>query len=630
MSLKYSFFLSICLYLFLLLYQLNFFLVFIFISIFVILKTKDFKALFFIFSLFYFVVNPTKQTLLTFHEGQVIEIKENYIIVKNKQEKVLLYTHAGVIYDETISYKGEYQKIESDKGFYTFNFKQYMNSNGVYYSCYPVELHRVNISHSLRSKVLKRINTFDEETSAYLKKIIFNIHHEEFNTLEIFTNSGLSLTALLYFIRFILEKIIREKTLNYLLLALNFFLCIFYHFPFVLVQYFIFQVLRYFHLNHRISIGLGYLIVMYLYPASVTKISFLIPMLYRVSGNEKEKRLLYLSLIQSIFFHEICILKLFFFKAMFLYSGFLSFASWLNLLIRNVPINSFLLIYKRLNELLNLFTVKGNPVGIVFVLFFLCSMNLLKTKKGIYTIIAVFYLFLYSGLFHPFGEVTFLNVGQGSSLLIRAPFNTQNILIDTGKEKKYRNLQTYLDSKSITSIDHLIITHYDEDHSGNIGHLVKDYDIKQIHDSKEDICDRNINLYQLNTKDDGDTNDNSLVFVTRLNGLNYLFMGDATKISEKQILIEFPNLETDILLAGHHGSKTSSSKEFIETIKPVLTIFSSGNYSIYHHPSVEVVQLFEKYKIETLNTYDVGDITILFLPVGNLLITSTYEIFFLI
>ena len=87
MSLKYSFFLSICLYLFLLFYQFNYFLIFIFISILVILKTKDFKALFFIFSLFYFVVNPTKPTLPTFHEGKVIEIKENYIIVKNKQEK---------------------------------------------------------------------------------------------------------------------------------------------------------------------------------------------------------------------------------------------------------------------------------------------------------------------------------------------------------------------------------------------------------------------------------------------------------------------------------------------------------------------------------------------------------------
>ena len=630
MSLKYSFFLCIYLYLFLLLYQFNFFLAFIFISILVILKTKDFKALFFIFSLFYFVVNPTKPTLPTFHEGKVIEIKENYIIVKNKQEKVLLYTHAGVIYDEMVSYEGEYQKIESDKGFYIFNFKQYMNSNGVYYSCYPVELHKINESHSLRSKVLKRINTFDEERSAYLKKIIFNIHREEFNTLEIFTNNGLSLTALLYFIRFILEKIIREKTLNNLLLSLNFFLCIFYHFPFVLVQYFIFQLLRYFHLNHRTSIGVEYLIVMYLFPSSIMKISFIIPLIYRISGIAKEKRFLYLSLIQSIFFHEICILKLFFFKVIFLYSGFLSFAAWLNLLIRNVPINSFLLIYKRLNEFLNLFTVKGNPVGIVFILFLLCSLNMLRTKKGIYTITAVFYIFLYLGLFHPFGEVTFLNVGQGSSLLIRAPFNTQNILIDTGKEKKYRNLQTYLDSKSITSIDHLIITHYDEDHSGNIGHLVKDYDVKQIHDSKVDICDRNINLYQLNTKNDGDTNDNSLVFVTKLNRLNYLFMGDATKTSEKQILKEFPNLETDILLAGHHGSKTSSSKEFIETVKPVLAIFSSGNYSIYHHPSVEVVQLFEKYKIETLNTYDVGDITILFLPLGNLLVTSTYEIFFLI
>lgn len=137
-------------------------------------------------------------------------------------------------------------------------------------------------------------------------------------------------------------------------------------------------------------------------------------------------------------------------------------------------------------------------------------------------------------------------------------------------------------------------------------------------------------MYQINPISNEDTNESSLVFITKLNGLNYLIMGDATKTSEKEILKNYPSLNADIIQAGHHGSKTSSSEEFIEAIKPSIGIFSCGNYSLYHHPSVEVVALFNALKIQTFNTYDVGDITIIFLPIGNLLITSSYRIMFLI
>ena len=189
-----------------------------------------------------------------------------------------------------------------------------------------------------------------------------------------------------------------------------------------------------------------------------------------------------------------------------------------------------------------------------------------------------------------------------------------------------KNVISYLDANSISKIDHLIITHYDEDHSGGIDSLKKEYNVKEINDIQEDISFLNLKLYELNTIKNGDTNECSLVFISRINGLNYLFMGDATSVSEKEILKNYPALQCDILKAGHHGSKTSSCEEFIQYIKPNLCIFSSGAYSIYNHPSSEVVERMDAYLVNHLCTREDGDIRIVFLPFCNLLITASHKI----
>lgn len=596
----------------------------------VLYRIKSWKALLFIFVLIYFLILPNHQDIPTFHEAKVIEIKENYVLVEHNHEKVLLYTHADLNYDEEITYLGDYQEIEPTYSFYSFNFKSYMNQKGVFYSCSAYDLKVVSEHHTLRSLVYKKIRRFDEEKQIYLKKIIFNISTSDFNEFDIFMNSGISLTGLLYFIRFLLEKFIEEKRLNQIILFLNLILCIFYHFPFVLTQYLIFTFLKRFNLPYNTRIGLGYLVIMMLYPTQITSTSFLIPMLYRFIRDKKELRFLMLSILQSILFHEISMLKLVFFRGFVLLSGLVSFCAWLSLILPILPIKLIIQIYEKCIAITNLLCIKGSPYGIIFFLFVLCFLPLLKTKKGIRIMIVVYYVFITFGLFHPFGEYTILNVSQGMAILIRYPFNQQNILIDTGKEKQYSKLYNYLESKSISTIHHLVITHYDEDHSGNIDNLKKDFQVLELNDKQEDIVYKNLHMYQINPISNEDTNESSLVFITKLNGLNYLIMGDATKTSEKEILKNYPSLNADIIQAGHHGSKTSSSEEFIEAIKPSIGIFSCGNYSLYHHPSVEVVALFNALKIQTFNTYDVGDITIIFLPIGNLLITSSYRIMFLI
>ena len=104
-------------------------------------------------------------------------------------------------------------------------------------------------------------------------------------------------------------------------------------------------------------------------------------------------------------------------------------------------------------------------------------------------------------------------------------------------------------------------------------------------------------LYFLNNEDYGNENDNSSVIYTKINNHKFLFMGDAG-IEVEQDLIEKYNLQNiDILKVGHHGSKTSSNKDFINEINPVYSIISVGKNNRYGHPNKEVLNNLENSKI---------------------------------
>ncbi|MDD5865607.1 MAG: hypothetical protein PUD07_03885 [bacterium] len=114
------------------------------------------------------------------------------------------------------------------------------------------------------------------------------------------------------------------------------------------------------------------------------------------------------------------------------------------------------------------------------------------------------------------------------------------------------------------------------------------------------IKELNINdnkLYFLNNKDYGNENDNSNVIYTELNGYKFMFMGDASGTTEKEILNKYNLPDIDVLKAGHHGSNTSSSKEFIDIINPKYSIISVGKNNRYGHPNKEVLGNLDNSKI---------------------------------
>ena len=107
----------------------------------------------------------------------------------------------------------------------------------------------------------------------------------------------------------------------------------------------------------------------------------------------------------------------------------------------------------------------------------------------------------------------------------------------------------------------------------------------------------NNKLYFLNTKDFNDENENSSVIYTEIENIKILFMGDAGVKKEKAILEKYRLTDIDILKVGHHGSRTSSSIEFINEINPEYSIISVGKNNRYGHPNKEVLDALEESKI---------------------------------
>ena len=96
-------------------------------------------------------------------------------------------------------------------------------------------------------------------------------------------------------------------------------------------------------------------------------------------------------------------------------------------------------------------------------------------------------------------------------------------------------------------------------------------------------------LYFLNNQDYGNENDNSIVIYTELNDYKLLFMGDAGIEVEENLIKKYNLKDIDVLKVGHHGSKTSSSKEYIDEINPKYSIISVGKNNRYGHPNKEVI-----------------------------------------
>ena len=250
-------------------------------------------------------------------------------------------------------------------------------------------------------------------------------------------------------------------------------------------------------------------------------------------------------------------------------------------------------------------------------------------KKSLYVFLIIIlygYYNIHTCLIYPI--VTILDVGQGDSLLIELPYEKGNILIDTGGV--YNSLYStsnniiipYLKSIGIKQIDYLISTHGDFDHIGEAINLVNNFKIEKVifncgefNEFEQELikvldkkkipyysCIEKLNiddnkLYFLNNRDYGNENDNSSVIYTELYNHKFLFMGDASVEVEEDLIEKYNLNNIDVLKVGHHGSKTSSSKNFIDEINPKYSIISVGENNRYGHPNKEVLENLNNSKI---------------------------------
>jgi len=129
--------------------------------------------------------------------------------------------------------------------------------------------------------------------------------------------------------------------------------------------------------------------------------------------------------------------------------------------------------------------------------------------------------------------------------------------------------------------------------------LIKVLDKKKI---KYYSCIKELNIdknkfYFLQTDIYDNENDNSNVIYTELDGYKFMFMGDASITTEKEILDKYNLTNIDVLKVGHHGSKTSSSKNFINEVNPKYSIISVSKNNRYGHPNKDVLDNLEDSKI---------------------------------
>ncbi|MBU5317458.1 MBL fold metallo-hydrolase [Clostridium bornimense] len=235
-------------------------------------------------------------------------------------------------------------------------------------------------------------------------------------------------------------------------------------------------------------------------------------------------------------------------------------------------------------------------------------------------------------------KVYYLDVGQGDAMYIK--INDYDILIDAGPRSNVEHLMKQLEKKNIDDFEIVIATHPHEDHIGGMTEVFDRYKVKEfymppvVHTTetfrsmlnaivKEGIkakpikegthfdlgCNATIDVYSPIESVYEDLNDYSTIMKLTYGDVKLIFAGDAESYAERAVVKKHSKeLKGDVLKFAHHGSRTSSTDEFIKAVSPKYGIICCGENNNYGHPHKETKDIISKYDIDTFRTDKHGEI----------------------
>lgn len=266
--------------------------------------------------------------------------------------------------------------------------------------------------------------------------------------------------------------------------------------------------------------------------------------------------------------------------------------------------------------------------------------------------ILAFFVFLDLNKKEKLLKVVFFDVGQGEAIFIETPQNHQ-ILIDGGPDSKILNKLANQMSFWDRTIDLIILTHPERDHLAGLLNVLERYKVENIvwtgvkrntnefKEWQEKILKEKANIVlaqagqkiiaknavfkilypfeSLKDKEIENSNETSIVSQLIFGKNAFMFSGDIGKSIEEKLVREyscfesckFARLDSDVLKVAHHGSKNSTSRDFVEKVLPKIAVISAGKNNIYGHPHQEVLEILKNYDIKIMRTDLEGDIKII-------------------
>ena len=249
--------------------------------------------------------------------------------------------------------------------------------------------------------------------------------------------------------------------------------------------------------------------------------------------------------------------------------------------------------------------------------------------------------------------VHFLDVGQGDCALVQC--DGRSLLIDAGEPGNEEKILSYLDSFQVSRLDYVIATHPHADHIGSMGQVLSHVSsigtvflpglpdqlipttraYEKMMTAIEERADQVVTATALEQYALGeanililgpngeyeDLNNYSVVCKIAFGECVFVFTGDAEEEAEKDILDLGANLKATVLKAGHHGSNTSTSSEFLQAVSPAYAVISCGEGNRYGHPNHETLEKLEAASCQILRTDQKG--TILFTVEDGVMSVST-------